>query len=59
MSESSIKGIKNFIDWCPQGDSFLQQRYDMFIERKAVVDGRTNIGIDYNSGVKYNRSSFS
>lgn len=33
-----IKDIKNFIDWCSQGDSTLQQRYDMFMERKAVVE---------------------
>jgi DNA-binding transcriptional MerR regulator len=32
-----IKEIKNFIDWCSDGDSTLQQRYDMFIERKASV----------------------
>jgi len=35
-----IKDIKNFIDWCSQGDSSLQQRYDMFIERKAVVEAQ-------------------
>lgn len=33
-----IKEIKNFIDWCSDGDSTLQQRYDMFIERKANVE---------------------
>jgi DNA-binding transcriptional MerR regulator len=32
-----IKEIKNFIDWCSDGDSTLRQRYDMFIERKAIV----------------------
>lgn len=32
-----IKEIKNFIDWCSEGDSSLQQRYDMFMERKATV----------------------
>lgn len=32
-----IKEIKNFIDWCSEGDSALQQRYDLFIERKARV----------------------
>lgn len=32
-----IKDIKNFIDWCSEGDFTLQQRYDMFMERKAVV----------------------
>lgn len=35
-----IKDIKNFIDWCSQGDSSLQQRYDMFIERKAIVEAQ-------------------
>lgn len=35
-----IKDIKNFIDWCSEGDSSLQQRYDMFIERKAVVEAQ-------------------
>jgi DNA-binding transcriptional MerR regulator len=32
-----IKEIKTFIEWCSDGDSTLQQRYDMFIERKARV----------------------
>lgn len=35
-----IKEIKNFIDWCSDGDSTLQQRYNMFIERKAVVEAQ-------------------
>ncbi|MEK9198288.1 MerR family transcriptional regulator [Ureibacillus sp. 179-F W5.1 NHS] len=35
-----IKEIKNFIDWCSDGDSTLQQRYDMFIERKASVEAQ-------------------
>jgi len=35
-----IKEIKNFIDWCSEGDSTLQQRYDMFIERKANVEAQ-------------------
>lgn len=35
-----IKDIKNFIDWCSEGDSTLQQRYDMFMERKAVVEAQ-------------------
>jgi DNA-binding transcriptional MerR regulator len=33
-----IKEIKNFIDWCSDGDSTLQQRFDMFMERKATVE---------------------
>lgn len=32
-----IKEIKHFIDWCSEGDTTLQKRYDMFIERKAIV----------------------
>jgi DNA-binding transcriptional MerR regulator len=35
-----IKEIKNFIDWCAEGDSTLQQRYDMFMERKASVEAQ-------------------
>ncbi|HWJ78039.1 MAG TPA: MerR family transcriptional regulator [Niallia sp.] len=33
-----IKEIKTFIDWCADGDSTLQQRFDMFMERKASVE---------------------
>ncbi|WP_172257202.1 MerR family transcriptional regulator [Saccharibacillus deserti] len=33
-----IKEIKTFIDWCSEGDSTLQQRHNMFQERKAVVE---------------------
>lgn len=35
-----IKEIKSFIDWCSEGDSTLQQRYDMFMERKATVEAQ-------------------
>ncbi|WP_102346041.1 MerR family transcriptional regulator [Bacillus sp. Marseille-P3661] len=35
-----IKEIKTFIDWCSEGDSTLQQRYDMFIERKSTVEAQ-------------------
>jgi len=35
-----LKEIKNFIDWCSEGDSTLQQRYDMFLERKASVEAQ-------------------
>ncbi|WNS40753.1 MerR family transcriptional regulator [Paenibacillus sp. MMS20-IR301] len=35
-----IKEIKNFIEWCSEGDSTLQQRYDMFLERKACVEAQ-------------------
>ncbi|MFZ5967908.1 MAG: MerR family transcriptional regulator [Bacillota bacterium] len=35
-----IKNIKLFIDWCSEGDCTLQKRYDMFLERKAVVEAQ-------------------
>ena len=35
-----IKEIKHFIDWCSLGDSTLQERYDMFLERKAIVEAQ-------------------
>ncbi|WP_010529493.1 MerR family transcriptional regulator [Lentibacillus jeotgali] len=37
-SGMSIKDIRDFIEWLSEGDSTLQQRYDMFIERKAAVE---------------------
>ncbi|WFR61304.1 MerR family transcriptional regulator [Paenibacillus amylolyticus] len=35
-----IKDIKDFIEWCSEGDSTLKQRYDMFTERKAIVEAQ-------------------
>lgn len=33
-----IKEIKQFCQWVEQGDASLQQRYDMFLERRRVVE---------------------
>lgn len=33
-----IKDIKQFFDWCQEGDSSLQNRLDMFQERLEVVN---------------------
>ena len=33
----SIKEIRQFSSWLEQGDSSLQQSYDMFLERRRVV----------------------
>ena len=33
----SIKEIRQFSSWLEQGESSLQQRYDMFLERRRVV----------------------
>ncbi len=33
-----IKDIKQFLDWCAEGDQTLQKRRDMFYERRAVVE---------------------
>lgn len=35
-----IKEIKTFINWCSEGDSTLQQRYAMFMDRKAHVEAQ-------------------
>ena len=34
----SLKVIRTFFAWCDQGDSTLQQRYQMFVERKAETE---------------------
>lgn len=33
----SIQEIKQFLDWCQEGDSSLQKRRELFYERLAVV----------------------
>ena len=30
-----IKDIKQFLDWCHEGDNTLQKRRDMFYERRT------------------------
>ena len=35
-----IKEIRQFSDWLEQGDASLQQRYEMFLERKRVVEAQ-------------------
>ena len=35
-----IKDIKHFIEWCSAGDSTLQKRYDMFVNRKATIEAQ-------------------
>jgi DNA-binding transcriptional MerR regulator len=35
-----IKEIKTFFEWCSEGDSTLKQRYEMFMERKAIVEAQ-------------------
>ena len=33
-----IKDIQKFSNWCLDGDNTLQERYDMFLERKKIVE---------------------
>ena len=35
-----IKEIRQFTDWLEQGDDSLQQRYEMFLERKRIVEAQ-------------------
>ena len=35
-----IKDIKVFIDWCIEGDTTLQERYDMFVKQKQIIEER-------------------
>ncbi len=40
MTGMPIKEIKTFIDWCSDGDVTLQERFNMFQERKAAVEAQ-------------------
>jgi DNA-binding transcriptional MerR regulator len=33
-----IKEIRQFIEWVQQGDNSIQERYNLFLERKKVVE---------------------
>lgn len=35
-----IKEIKKYTDWCVEGDSTLKKRYNMFLERKKVIESQ-------------------
>lgn len=35
-----IKEIRQFSNWLEQGDSTLEQRYNMFLERKRIVESQ-------------------
>lgn len=39
-SGMSIKDIRTFSDWVRQGDDTLQERYEMFLERKRAVEAQ-------------------
>ena len=36
----SIKDIRQFADWAQEGDASLQQRYEMFLERRRIVEAQ-------------------
>jgi DNA-binding transcriptional MerR regulator len=36
----SIKEIRQFVEWVKQGDDSLQQRYELFLDRKRVVENQ-------------------
>lgn len=38
VSGLSIKDIKQFLDWCQEGNTSLQKRRDMFYERLEAVE---------------------
>jgi DNA-binding transcriptional MerR regulator len=38
-----LKEIKQYIDWCMEGDATIQQRYDMFQERKTETERQIEV----------------
>ena len=41
-SGMSIKNIKKFVDWCNVGDESLQDRYDLFLKQREIVQEKIN-----------------
>lgn len=38
MTDMPIKDIKQYLDWCQEGDRTLRQRRDMFYERLEIMN---------------------
>lgn len=38
MTDMPIKDIKQYLDWCQEGDATLRQRRDMFYERLELMN---------------------
>ncbi len=36
----ALKDIKKYVEWCAEGVSTLQQRYDLFLEQKKIVESQ-------------------
>lgn len=49
----SIKEIRQFSKWLEQGDASLQQRYDMFLERKRAVEQQISELQDFLKVINY------
>lgn len=47
-----IKEIKKYIEWCSEGDSTTQLRYDLFLDRKQVVIDQLNFLNNIMNGIK-------
>ncbi|MDO4667734.1 MAG: MerR family transcriptional regulator [Streptococcus sp.] len=49
-SDMPLKDIKQFIEWCKEGDATLEKRRDMFLERRLLVEQqiqKLNKTLDY------------
>ncbi|MDD3230462.1 MAG: MerR family transcriptional regulator [Oscillospiraceae bacterium] len=49
----SLDDIREFIRWADEGDSSLQKRYDLFVERKKEVDRQIAQLIKYRECIEY------
>ena len=36
----SLKDIKQYIEWCAEGMSTLEERYNLFLEQKKIVESK-------------------
>ena len=36
----SLKDIRQYVEWCAEGASTLQKRYDLFCEQKKIVENQ-------------------
>lgn len=36
----ALKDIRQYVEWCAEGASTLQERYDLFVEQKKIVENQ-------------------
>ncbi|MDD3186480.1 MAG: MerR family transcriptional regulator [Anaerostipes sp.] len=54
----SLKNIRQYFDWCEQGDSTIKQRHELFIQQQELLEQQIKDLTDSLDMVKYKRELY-